>query len=111
MCMNNKVVPEVHFVALLQLKAPARTISVESTLALNPWCFGAIVAYVHTPGTHPPHCKAIHDSLSVLHKLEKYMKPRVITLHMENYCPIFRDCIPNMQVPQVSKALGRDLGT
>jgi len=59
------------FVALLQLKAPVRTISVESTLALNPWCFGARVVYVHTPGTHPPQCKAFHDSLSVLPKLEK----------------------------------------
>ena len=68
---RNKVVPEIHFVALLKLKAPARTISVESTLALNPWCFGATVVYVHTPGTHPPHCKAIHDSLSVLLKLGK----------------------------------------
>jgi hypothetical protein len=40
-CINNKVVPGIHFEALLQLKAPARTISVESTLVLNPWCFGA----------------------------------------------------------------------
>ena len=70
-CINNKFVPEIHFVALLKLKAPARTISVEITLALNPWCFGAKVVYVHTPGPHPPHCKAIHDSLSVLPKLEK----------------------------------------
>jgi hypothetical protein len=64
-------VPENHFVALLQLKAPARTISVESTLALNPWCFGAKVVYVHTPSTHPLQCIARHDSLSVLPKLEK----------------------------------------
>ena len=71
MRINNKVVPEIHFVALLKLKAPARAISVESTLALNPWCFGAKVVYVHTPGTHPPYYKAIHDSLSVLPKLEK----------------------------------------
>ena len=70
-CINNKVVPENHYVALLKLKAPARTISVESTLALNPRCFGAKVVYVHTPGAHPPHCKAIHDLLSVLPKLEK----------------------------------------
>jgi hypothetical protein len=34
--INIKVVPEIHFAALLQLKAPVRTISVESTLALNP---------------------------------------------------------------------------
>ena len=40
-CISSEVVPEIHFAALLQLKAPARTISVESTLALNPWCFGA----------------------------------------------------------------------
>jgi hypothetical protein len=66
-----EVVPEINFAALLQLKAPARTISVESTLALNPWCFGAKVVYVHTSGTRPPHCKAIHDSPSVLPKLEK----------------------------------------
>jgi hypothetical protein len=46
-----KVVPEIHFVALLKFEGPARTISVESTLALNPCCFGARVAYVHTPGT------------------------------------------------------------
>ena len=51
----NKVVPA----ALLQWKAPACTISVESTLALNPWCFCAKVVYVRTPGTHPPHCKVL----------------------------------------------------
>ena len=78
MCINNKVVPEIHFVALLQLKAPARTISVESTLALNPWCFCAKVVYVHTPHTHPPHCKAIHDSLSVLPQLEKKLSNTVM---------------------------------
>jgi len=39
--IKNKVVPEIHVAALLQLKAPARTISVEPTLTLNPWCFGA----------------------------------------------------------------------
>jgi hypothetical protein len=33
---------------------------------------------VHTPGTHPPQYKVVHDSLRVLSKLEKYMKPRVI---------------------------------
>ena len=71
---RNKVIPEIHFVGLLQLKAPARTISVESTLALNPRCFGAKAVYVHTPGTRPPHCKAIHDSLSLLPKLEKKVK-------------------------------------
>jgi hypothetical protein len=59
--LNNKVVPEIHFAALLNLKA----------LALNPWCFGAKVLYIHTPGMHPPQCKAIHDSLCVLPKLEK----------------------------------------
>jgi hypothetical protein len=86
-CINNKVVPEIHFVALLQLKAPARTISVESTLALNPWCFGAKVAYVHTPGTHPPHCKAIHDSPSVLPKLEKFKKLAVIHSTWQSIAP------------------------
>ena len=39
--MNNKVVPEMHFVGLLKLKAPACTISVESAVALNPCSFGA----------------------------------------------------------------------
>jgi hypothetical protein len=34
---RNKTVPEIHFVALLKLKAPAQTILVESTLVLNPW--------------------------------------------------------------------------
>ena len=60
------------------IQAPACTTSVEITLALNPWCFGARVDYVHTPSTLPPQCEVIHDSLSVLPKLEKYMKPRVI---------------------------------
>ena len=50
-CVNNKVVPEIHFVALLKLKAPVHTILVELTLALNGWCFGAKMAYVHTPVT------------------------------------------------------------
>jgi hypothetical protein len=40
---RNKVVPEIHFVALLKLEAPVCTISVESTLVPNPWCFGARV--------------------------------------------------------------------
>ena len=31
-CVNNKVVPEIHFVALLKLKAPVRTISVSPLL-------------------------------------------------------------------------------
>ena len=105
----NKVVPEIHFVALLQLKAPARTISVESTLALNPWCFGAKAAYVHTPGTHPPHCKAIHDSLSVLPKLEKKSRNCSNTLHMATYCPTFTACTPLTHVPYVPKSLPRAL--
>jgi hypothetical protein len=75
---NNKVVPEIHFVALLKLKALARPISVESTLALNPWCFGAKVVYVHTPGAHPPHCKTFLDPLSVLPKLEKSQETAAI---------------------------------
>ena len=104
-CIRNKVVPEIHFVALLKLKASARTISVESTLALNPWCFGAKVAYVRTSGTHPPQCKAIHDSLSVLPKLEKSQETRSNTLHMANYCPNFRACTPLTQVPYVPKYL------
>jgi hypothetical protein len=87
--ISNKVVPEIPFVGLLKLKAPAHTISVESTLALNPWHFGAKVVYVHTPGTHPPHCKAIYDSLSVLLKLEKSQESQSNTLHMANYCPNF----------------------
>jgi len=109
-CIGNKVVPEIHFVALLKLKAPARTISVESTLALNPWCFGAKVAYVRTPGTHPPQCKAIHDSLSVLPKLKKSQETQSNTLHMANYCPNFRACTPLIQGPYVPKSLPRALG-
>ena len=103
------IVPEIHFVALLQLKAPARTISVESTLALNPWCFGAKVVYVHTPGTHPPHRKAIYDLLSVLPKLEKSQETQSNTLHMANYCPNFTACTPLTQVPYVPKSLPRAL--
>jgi hypothetical protein len=49
-CINNKVVPEIHFAALLKLEAP-----VESTLELNPWCFGAGGVYVHTCPPPPPH--------------------------------------------------------
>ena len=108
-CMNNKVVPEICFAALLKLKAPVRTISVESTLALNPWCCGAKVVYVHTPGTHPPHCKAIHDSLSVLPKLEKSQETLSNTLHVANYCPTATACTPLTQVPCVPKSLNRAL--
>ena len=100
---RNKIVPEIHFVALLKLEAPVRNISVESTLALNPWCFGAKVAYVHTPGTHPPQCKAIRESPSVLPKLEKSRETWSNTPHMANYFCIFRDCIPLVQVPYVPK--------
>jgi len=64
----------MHFVALLKLNAPVRTISVESTLARNPWCFDAKAVYVHIPGTHPPHYKAIHDSLGVHPKTGKKVK-------------------------------------
>jgi hypothetical protein len=93
-CIKNKAVPEIHFAALLQLKAPARAISVESTLALNPRCFGAKVVYVRTPGTCPPHCKAIRDSLSVLPKLEKSQETCSNTLHMANYCPHLHSLYP-----------------
>jgi len=111
-CISNKWswgVPEIHFAALLKLKAPARTISVESTLALNPSCFGAKVTYVHTPGTHPPQCEAIHDSLSVLPKLEKSQESWSNTLHLANYCPTTRACTPLTQVPYVPKSLPRAL--
>jgi hypothetical protein len=109
-CSSNEVVPEIHFAALLQLKAPARAISVESTLALNPWCFGAKTVYVHTPGTHPPHCKSIHDSPSVLPKLEKSQEIQSNTPHNANYCPTFRACTPLKQVPYVPKPLKSTLG-
>ena len=99
----------MHFVALLQLKAPARTISVESTLALNPWCCGAKVVYVHTPGTNPPQCKVIRDSLNVLPKLEKSQETCSNTLHMANYCPAARACTPLTQVPHVPKSLPKAL--
>jgi hypothetical protein len=95
---SNEVVPVTDFVALLQLKAPARAISVESTLALNPWCFGAKVVYVCTPGTCPPQCKAIHDSLSVLPKLEKSQETHSNGLHMANYDPTTRAFTPLLQV-------------
>jgi len=108
-CISSEVVPEIHFAALLQLKAPARTISVESTLALNPWCFGAKVVYVRIPGTHPPQCKVIHDSLSVLPNLEKSQETCSNALHMANCCPTFTACTPLMQVPYVPKSLKRAL--
>ena len=54
------------------------TMLVKSNVALNPWCFGAEVVYVHVPGAHPPQCKAIHDSPSVLPKLKKVKKLAVI---------------------------------
>ena len=109
-CINGKVVPEICFVALLQLKAPVRTISVESTLALNPWCFHARVVYVHTPGAHTlPSARPsmIHWVFSPNWK--KVKKLRVITLHMSNYCPTFRACTPLMQVPYVPQSLPRAL--
>jgi hypothetical protein len=96
---KSKVVPQIHFVALLKLEAPARTISVESTLALNPWCFGARVVYVLTPGTHPLQSKAIHDSLSVLPKLETSKKLRVIHSTWQLITP------PHELVPLSSKCL------
>jgi hypothetical protein len=108
-CVNNKVVPEIHFAALLQLKAPARAISVESTLALNPWCFDAKVVYVRIPSTHPPQCEAIHDSLSVLPNLEKNQETQINTLHIANYFPTSRACTPLVQVPYVPKSLSRAL--
>ena len=108
-CISSEVVPEIHFAALLQLKAPARTISVESTLALNPWCFGAKVVHVRTPGTHPLQCKAIHDSLSVLPKLEKSQQTWSNTLHFANYCPTAGACTSLGQVPYVPKSLKRAL--
>jgi hypothetical protein len=86
-----KVVPEIHFVVLLKFEAPARTILVESTLALNLWCFGARVVYFHT---YPLQCKAIHYSLRVLPKLEKSQETWSNTLHMANYRPISRACTP-----------------
>ena len=98
-CINNKVVPEIHFAALLKLKAPACTISVESTLALNPWCFGAKVVYVRTSSTRPPHCKATHDSLSVPPKLEKVKKLRVIHSMWQIIAP------PSELVPHSCKCL------
>jgi hypothetical protein len=109
-CINNKGVPEIHFAASLKFEASVCTVSVESTLALNQGCFGARVIYVHTPGTHPPQCKAIHDSLSVLPKLEKKVKKLgVITLHMATYRPTSRASTPLTQVPYVPKSLPRAL--
>jgi len=108
-CMDNKVVPEVCVVALLNLKTAVHTISVESTLALNPQCFRGKVVYVHAPGTHPPQCKPIHDSLSVLPKLEKSWETQSNTLHIANYCPNFIACTPLIQGPYVPKFLPRAL--
>ena len=108
-CIRNKVVPEIHFVALLKLKASARTISVESTLALNPWCFGAKVVYVHTPGIHPPQCKAIYDSLSVLPKLEKIKTLWVIHSTWQIIAPPSEFVPHSSKCPHVPKSLPRAL--
>jgi hypothetical protein len=76
------------FCSFVETASPcAHTISVESTLALNLRYCGARVVYVNTLGTLPPQCKAIHDSLSVLPKLEKSQETRNNVLHMANYCP------------------------
>jgi hypothetical protein len=109
-CVCNEVVPEIHFAACCKRRPPARAISVEPTLALNPWCFGAKVVYVRTPGTHPPQHKATHDSLSVLPNLEKSQETWINTLHLANYCPTTRACTPLTQVPYVPKSLKRALG-
>ena len=85
------------------------TILVEITLALNPWCSGARVVHVHTPGTYPSQCKAIHDSLSLLPKLEESQETWSNILHMAIYCPTFRACSPLTQVPCVPKSLARAL--
>jgi hypothetical protein len=106
-CLNNKVVPAIHFAALLKSEAPAGTISVESTLVLNPDCFGTRVVYVHTPGAHPPQCKAIHDSLGVLPKLEKSQETWSNTLHMQLMAS--RACTPITQVPYVPRSLPKAL--
>ena len=67
------------------------------------------MVYVHTPGAHPSQCKAIHDALTVLPRLEKSQETRSNTPHMANYCPIVRPCTPLMQVPYVPKSLPRAL--
>ena len=97
------------FVDLLKFEALARTVSVESTLALNPRCFGAKAVYLHTSHTHPPHCTAIHDSPSVLPRLEKSQGTRSNTLGMAKYCSNFTACTPLTQVRYVPKSLPRAL--
>jgi len=54
-------------------------------------------------------CKAIHDSQSVLPKLEKSREIQSNTPHIANYCPAFRACTPLMQVSYVPKSLPRAL--
>jgi hypothetical protein len=86
---------------LLKLDVLVRAISAEITFAVNPLCFCARVFYVHTPGTHPPQCKAYHDSLNVLPKLETSQEIWSNILHMGNYCPTS----PQEPVPHSFKCL------
>jgi hypothetical protein len=103
-CISNEFVPEIHFVAVLQLKAPVRTSSVESTLALNLLCFGAKVVYVRTPGTHPPQCKAIHDSLSVHKEIKEVIFN--FSIHKLKECKL-RHCVLRQEVLQTRHEINR----
>jgi hypothetical protein len=56
------------------------------------------------PSTHPRHCKAIHDSLTVLPKLEKIKKLAVMHSTWQITAP------PSEPVPYVPRYLPRALG-
>jgi len=59
---KNKAVPGGGFI-------PAHTISVQATLPLNSLDLSVRAVYIPRPCTHPPLCKVIHDSPSVLPNL------------------------------------------
>ena len=58
-CFNNKVVPVIHFVALLKLKAPGRTVGGVHSCAkpMVLWCKSGLCPHTwHTPSplqSHP----------------------------------------------------------
>jgi hypothetical protein len=100
------------FCSFVAIEDPAHTISVESTLALNPWCFGTKsdlcphLAHI-LPSAKP---SMIHWMFSPNWKKKKIKKLKVInTLQMADYCPTFRACTPLTQVPYIPTSLPRAL--
>ena len=105
--LNMTTMLRISTTALIQ--APACIISVETTLVLNPWCSGARVVYVRTSGTHPPQCKVVHDSQSVLSKLEKSQETWSKYTSHGNSLPHLHNLYPtHASALMFSYPLGRD---